>query len=107
MKNHTSRRLINQRLINQDIKGYYIKLCKGCRTYEEGIEQLTEDERKEVIHLCDVSVPFIPPFIPGDAEEVKICPCSNCIVKMVCLIKCELLEEHISHKVITVGDEKR
>jgi hypothetical protein len=102
MKNYTSKRLIGQ-----DIRGYYIKLCKGCRTYEEGIELLTEDERKEVVYLCNVSVPFIPPFIPEDKKPVKICPCSDCIVKMVCLTKCELLEEHISHKVIRVGDEKR
>ena len=101
MKNYTTKRLIEQ-----NDRGYYIKLCKGCRTYEEGMETLTEEERKKVVYLCNVSVPFIPPFIPGDEDPIKICPCSDCIVKMVCLIKCELLEEHISHKVVKVGDEK-
>lgn len=89
-------------LIKQDEAGYYIKLCKGCRTYEEGMEELTEDERGKVVYLCDVSVPFIP----GDEKPIKTCPCSTCLVKMVCLTKCELLEEHVSHKVIKVGDEK-
>ena len=91
MKNHT------EQLIEQNDRGYYIKLCKGCRTYEEGMEALTEDERKEIVYLCNISVP-----LKGD----ETCPCSDCIVKMLCDTKCELLEKYIPHISVTVGDRK-
>jgi len=66
------------------------------------METLTEYERKNFVYMCDVSAPFIPEDMGPD----KMCPCLECIVKMVCQIKCELLEKHLSHKVIRVGDRK-
>ena len=96
------KRYIGPGFIEQSSGGYYIKMCRGCKTCEEGMETLTEYERKSFVYMCDVSVPFRP----EDGKPNKMCPCIDCLVKMVCQIKCELLEEHISHKVIRVGDKK-
>ena len=77
---------------------YYIKQCRGCKTYEDGMSTLTEEEKGKVVYLCNVSVP-----IKLDTDE--LCPCSLCIIKMVCNTKCQPLSEFIESP-IKVGDEK-
>ena len=78
----------------------YIKICEGCKTYEEGVATIPLEDRKKVVYLCNVSVPFIQ-------EGGKLCPCVECLVKMVCNIKCDELEKHITNQSIKVGDEKK
>ena len=78
----------------------YIKVCEGCKTYEEGVATIPLEDRKKVVYLCNVSVPFIP-------VKSMLCPCSECLVKMVCEVKCDELEDYITNQSIKVGDEKK
>ena len=83
----------------------YVKICEGCKTYEEGVATIPPEDRKKIVYLCNVSIPFIqgdPNICPG-----RICPCAECLVKMVCNVKCEELENHITNQSIKIGDEKR
>ncbi len=86
--------------VYEDGMGYYIKYCKGCKTYEEGRLSLTEEERKELVYLCNVSVPVKP-------DTGKLCPCSTCIIKMMCTRKCNKLDSHIECQSIKIGDKKK
>ncbi len=77
---------------------YYIKQCRGCKTYETAMECLSDKEKKECVYLCNVSVPIKP-------DTGEVCPCSLCIIKMICTIKCEALSKFVESP-IKVGDEK-
>lgn len=60
-----------------------IEICKGCRTYNICSKNISEhlDQHKIYIYLCNASSPFI--------EGRGICPCSDCVVKMICENPCE------------------
>ena len=85
--------------IEKDENGYYIKQCRGCRTYEDGRADFDDEDKHNLVYLCDVSMPLIP-------NTNKECPCIKCVVKMVCNIKCDELDAHVTHKVIKTGDKK-
>ncbi len=77
--------MIQSKFIEKENGTYYIKICRGCRTYEDDMRSLSEDQKKHYLYLCNVSIPF---------KEEEICPCSTCIVKMVCNRKCKELNDH-------------
>jgi hypothetical protein len=54
----------------------YPDICEGCLTYEEIYKQ-----------SCNFA------YVRYD-KDVLICPCSICLVKMVCIDACPLLKEH-------------
>ena len=98
MRSEHSDRIYEHEYIAKEDGRYYIKQCRGCKTYEDGMNSLTEEEKDNFVYLCNVSVP-----IKQDTGE--LCPCSLCIIKMVCAVKCEPLSEFIESP-IKVGDEK-
>lgn len=71
------------KLIEKENGIYYISICRGCKTYEDEINNLTDAEKKGI---CNVSYPFI---------DDTVCPCSECIVKMVCEHTCKKLNSYI------------
>jgi len=87
------------KFIEKDEHGYYIKQCRGCRTYEDGRADFNDEDKQNLVYLCDVSIPVHP-------KTQNLCPCSLCVVKMVCNFKCEELDLHIKSPIIRVGDKK-
>jgi len=60
-----------------------IGICKGCRVYNICSHEWpeTKDQKKHYLYICNSSSPFI--------EGKGVCPCSDCIIKMVCEERCE------------------
>ena len=58
--------------------------CKTCSTHIFGKELFNED-------MCSVHLLF-------GAEKYKPCPCSECIIKMMCTEQCLVLELYITNK---------
>lgn len=77
---------------------YYIEQCRGCKTYEDGMESLSDEDKKIIVYLCNMSVPF-------KASTGEYCPCSTCVVKMMCTNKCEELDLFIETPT-KVGDKR-
>lgn len=83
--------------IEKDETGYYMRQCRGCKTYEEGRDTLTKEQKQQIVYICNISIPF---------KEGKICPCSRCVVKMVCTTRCqELIDHHPVTHAPTKGDK--
>jgi hypothetical protein len=61
-------------------------ICPGCLTYNE-VEKVRE-QQKEDGHV-DGAQCTIPPYNKG-----KVCPCSKCLVKMMCENMCEDLLQY-------------
>jgi hypothetical protein len=82
-KNSTN---IHSQFIKKENGIHYMKACKGCKTYENEMDSLSYDQKRKYIYLCNISVPF-------RGEET--CPCSICIVKMVCNRNCKALSDYL------------
>lgn len=80
--------LTNSQFIIKEDGMHYMKTCRGCRTYEDEMSSLPDYQKREYVYLCNVSISF---------KGGEVCPCSICIVKMVCNMRCKTLSDYL-HK---------
>ena len=81
-----SKNILSQFIIKED-GIHYMKICKGCKTYDNEMNSLSYDQKRKYTYLCNISVPF---------KGKELCPCSECIVKMMCSAGCEKLNSYCS-----------
>ncbi len=63
------------------------EICGGCKTFEDSIVRISNSDRRYAYGCC-ITLPF---------EGDRICPCSTCLIKMVCLNKCDMLNDYIAY----------
>jgi len=90
--------ILESRFIEEENGVYHIKICRGCKTYEDAMNKTSDPEKKKYIHICNISCPFI-----GDVA----CPCSTCLVKMICSYRCETLNSYLANKSLPFNDNKK
>ena len=78
-----------------DQEGFpHIRFCYGCNHYKLYFDYNKAEFKelaKDHIFICQTSTPFIH----GRGQ----CPCSLCLVKAVCIKKCETFERYNSKEV--------
>ncbi len=84
-----SKSLLESKFIEKEDGIYHMKLCRGCKTYEDAMDGILNSFKGDYVHICNISYP---------AMNGKVCPCSTCIIKMMCGRRCEKLNSHLGSK---------
>lgn len=69
-----------------------IKICEGCKTYRVCMSSLEDaGDSSDFVYICNESSPYI--------EGKGYCPCSSCVIKMICEERCEKYDAFNSKEV--------
>ena len=72
--------------VKQPIINKVIRMCKGCRTHENMKSHLADIQKAKYTPICNRKI----------LSAKGICPCSTCLIKMICTIKCEKFNTYIN-----------
>jgi len=84
-----SRELLDSKFIEKEDGIYHMKLCRGCKTYEDTMEEISDVDKRDCVHICNISYPSM---------DGRVCPCSMCIIKMMCGTRCEKFDSYLGSK---------